>query len=114
MMVAPLKDNNFNKSKSDLKLIEANAFGIPIACQNLCTYKDAPFKFDTGEEMIEKVKEVLSKKGRYMNLSAKGRAAANTRWLENPENIQCYQELFTLPHGDAKRVRLNEINNIKI
>jgi glycosyltransferase involved in cell wall biosynthesis len=112
MMVAPLKDNNFNRSKSDLKLIEANAFGIPIACQNLCTYEDAPFKFDSGEEMMEVVRDVLSKKGRYMNISAKARATANNRWLENPENLQCYNELFTLPHGDKGRVRLNEINGI--
>jgi glycosyltransferase involved in cell wall biosynthesis len=114
MMVAPLKDNNFNKSKSDLKLIEANAFGIPIACQNLCTYEDAPFKFDTGSEMIEIVDEVLAKKGRYMNLSAKARATANTRWLENAENLQCYTELFTKPYGDKERVRLNEINGITL
>lgn len=112
MMVAPLKDNNFNKSKSDLKLIEANAFGIPIACQNLCTYEDAPFKFDTGEEMIESVRDVLSKKGRYMNISAKGRSAANSRWLENPENLQCYVELMTKPYADKGRERLNSINAI--
>jgi hypothetical protein len=114
MMVAPLKDSNFNKSKSDLKLIEANAFGIPIACQNLCTYEDAPFKFDTGEEMIKVISDVLSKKGRYMNLSAKARATANTRWLENPENLQCYTELFLHPFGSKERTRLNEINGITV
>lgn len=112
MMVAPLKDNNFNKSKSDLKLIEANAFGIPIACQDLCTYEDAPFKFKTGDEMIKVCRDVLSKKGRYMNLSSKARSAANTRWLENPENLDCYSELFTLPYGHKNRVRLNQINGI--
>jgi glycosyltransferase involved in cell wall biosynthesis len=114
MMVAPLKNSNFNKSKSDLKLIEANAFGIPIACQNLCTYEDAPFKFDTGEQMIEIIDDVLSKKGRYMNLSAKARAQANTRWLENPENFACYVELMTKPYGDSGRTRLNELNGITI
>ena len=31
MMVAPLQDNIFNRSKSDLKYIEASAFGLPIA-----------------------------------------------------------------------------------
>lgn len=112
MMVAPLKNNNFNKSKSDLKLVESNSFGIPIACQNLCTYEDAPFKFDTGEEMIEVIDDVLSKKGRYMNLSAKARATANTRWLENPENIKCYQEMILHPYGDPQRERLNLINGI--
>lgn len=114
MMVAPLQDNNFNKSKSDLKLIEANAFGLPIACQNLCTYEDAPFKFNTGEEMIEVIKDVLSKKGRYMNLSAKARSAANSRWLENEENLKCYVELLTLPYADKGRTRLNEINGITV
>jgi len=112
MMVAPLQNNNFNKSKSDLKLVEANAFGIPIACQNLCTYENAQFKFDTGKEMIEKIDDVLSKKGRYMNLSAKARSDANGRWLENPENIGCYNELFTFPYGDPRRVLLNKINGI--
>jgi glycosyltransferase involved in cell wall biosynthesis len=112
MMVAPLQDSNFNRSKSDLKLIEANAFGIPIACQDMCTYEDAPFKFKTGQEMIEVIDDVLSKKGRYMNISAKARAQANTRWLENPENLACYVELMTLPYGDKKRTRLNEINGI--
>jgi len=114
MMVAPLQDSNFNKSKSDLKLVEANAFGLPIACQNLCTYEDAPFKFNTGQEMIEVINEVLSKKGRYMNLSAKARAAANSRWLENSENIGCYKELMTLPYGDKGRERLNFINGITV
>ena len=112
MMVAPLQDSNFNKSKSDLKLIEANAFGIPIACQDLCTYENAPFKFKTGEEMVEVVREVLSKKGRYMNLSAKARASANTRWLENEENLKCYVELFSHPWSSKERTRINEINKI--
>jgi hypothetical protein len=112
MMVAPLQDNNFNKSKSDLKLIEANALGIPIACQDIVTYEDAPFKFKTGQEMVEVMDDVLSKKGRYMNISAKARAQANTRWLENEENLACYRELMTLPYGHKDRVRLNELNNI--
>ena len=112
MLVAPLQDNNFNKSKSDLKLIEANSFGLPIACQDLCTYEDAQFKFKTGEEMLTMIDDVLSKKGRYMNLCAKGRKDADTRWLENQENIQCYYELFSHPYGDPKRTRLNRINGL--
>ena len=112
MMVAPLQNNNFNKSKSDLKLVEANCFGLPIACQNLCTYENAKFKFDTGEEMISAIDDVLSKKGRYMNISAKARNDANDRWMENDNNIGCYGELFSHPYGDPKRIQLNKINGI--
>jgi hypothetical protein len=112
MLVAPLQNNNFNKSKSDLKLIEANAFGLPIACQDLCTYENASFKFNTGNEMISIIDDVLSKKGRYMNISAKARNDANKRWLENDENISCYSELFSHPYGDPMRKTLNSINGI--
>jgi len=114
MIVAPLQDNNFNKSKSDLKWIEANCLGLPIACQDLSTYKDAEFKFKTGEEMVDIIKDVLSKKGRYMNICAAARKNADKRWLENEENLACYKELFTLPYGSPERVRLNEINKIKV
>jgi len=112
MLVAPLQDNNFNKSKSDLKFIEANCYGLPIACQNLVTYKDAPYKFDTGDEMISLVEEVLSTKGKYMNASAKARRTAEARWLENEDNINKYVELFTLPYGHPERKLLNTINGI--
>lgn len=111
-MVAPLQDNTFNKSKSDLKWVEANCFGIPIACQDLCTYKDAEFRFKTGEEMIACVDDILSKKGRYMNLSAAARKNANARWLENDDNLKCYQELFTTPYGSPERKFLNKYNGI--
>jgi hypothetical protein len=47
-----------------------------------------------------------------MNLSAKARAQANTRWLENPENLSAYVELMTLPYGDKNRKKLNELNGI--
>jgi glycosyltransferase involved in cell wall biosynthesis len=112
MLVAPLQNNNFNKSKSDLKLVEANAFGLPIACQDLCTYENAQFKFNTGEEMIAQIDDVLSKKGRYMNISAKARRDANSRWLENDDNIHCYTELFNHPYAHKERRRLNAINGI--
>lgn len=113
MMVAPLQNNNFNKSKSDLKWIEANCFGLPIACQDLCTYKDAEFKFNTGEEMVAQIRDVLSKKGRYMNICAASRKQADQRWLETPENLECYYELFNHAYGAPERKRLNAINGIK-
>ena len=112
MMVAPLQNNTFNKSKSDLKWIEANCLGLPIACQDLCTYSDAEFKFNTGPEMVSIIRDVLSKKGRYMNICATARKQADQRWLENDDNIGCYKELFLHPYGSKERVLLNKINGI--
>jgi len=112
MMVAPLQNNTFNKAKSDLKYIEACCYGLPIACQDLVTYSNAPIKFNTGDEMIGCIEETLSKKGKYMNMCAKYRKVAEDRWLENEDNVNKYVELYTLPYGHPNRKLLNKINNI--
>ena len=35
---AALQDNNFNRAKSNIKLLEAAALGIPCVCPDMCTY----------------------------------------------------------------------------
>ena len=103
VMIAPLHNNNFNKAKSDLKWIEGCALGLPTICQNLCTYTDAQFKFNTGEEMVDQIDAVMSDKTSYMKTVRKGRMVAETRWLENPDNIGKYVELYTTKYGSASR-----------
>lgn len=110
MMVAPLQDNVFNKSKSDLKYIEACAFGLPIACQDLCTYKNAPIKFKTGEEMVDQIDTTLKDTKTYKSISKKARQYADTRWLEIDNNIDCYLELYTTPYGSSDRECLAQFN----
>lgn len=112
MLVAPLQGNTFNKAKSDLKYIEACCFGLPIACQDLVTYQDAPIKFKTGDEMVDCIDEALAKKGKYMNACAKYRKVAEGRWLENEDNINKYTELYTHPYGSSERKLINSINGL--
>ena len=103
-MVAPLQNNIFNKSKSDLKYCEASCFGLPIVCQDLCTYANAPYKFDTGEEMVDQLKYILKSRNRYMNVSDRARKYAETRWLE--DHIDKHTELYTVPLDSGKREHL--------
>ncbi|MGA1048149.1 MAG: glycosyltransferase, partial [Minisyncoccia bacterium] len=110
MCVAPLQDNNFNKAKSDLKYIEACAFGLPIACQDIDTYKNAPIKFNSGEEMIARVRETLKDSQKYKNNSRKWYQVAQERFLENDKNLDCFLELFRLGYGDPGRVQLGKYN----
>ena len=110
MIVAPLQDNTFNKAKSDLKYIEACALGLPIACQDLCTYENAPIKFKTGDEMIAQIEYTLQDRKRYKALCRKGRQYADTRWLEDDKNIDCYTELYQYHVGNPKRVNLSRYN----
>lgn len=110
MMVAPLQDNTFNKSKSDIKYIEACAFGLPVACQDLCTYKDAEIKFKTGDEMLYQIENELRRAGHYKNSSHKRRRVAEERFIENEDNINCYTELFFTPYGSPNRKLLAKYN----
>lgn len=110
MSVAPLQNNNFNKAKSDLKYIEGCCYGIPVACQDLCTYKDADIKFNTGEEMIACIEKELSKAGHYKNQAIQRRKVAEKRFLELDENIDSYLELYSFPYNDARRVNIKRYN----
>ena len=110
MMVAPLQNNNFNKAKSDLKYIESSAFGLPIACQDLCTYANAPIKFNTGSEMVDQIVATLKDSDKYKSICKKARQYADTRWLETDSNIDCYMELYTTPFGDKSRKNLSRYN----
>ena len=110
MIVAPLQDSTFNRAKSDLKYIEACALGLPIACQDLCTYENAPIKFRTGDEMIDQIESTLRDRKRYKSLCKKASQYADTRWLEDDRNIDCYTELYQYGVGDPKRINLSRYN----
>ena len=110
MIVAPLQNNTFNKAKSDLKYIEACALGLPIACQDLCTYENAPIKFTTGDEMIDQINNTLKDRKRYKSICKKASQYAETRWLEDDKNIDCYLELYQYAVNDPKRINIGRYN----
>ena len=105
MLIAPLVDNTFNKAKSDLKYAEACCYGIPIACQDLPTYSNAPVRFKTGPEMIDQIRKMLKSRNAYMKMSDEMRSKAENRWLE--KNIAKYVDLYTIPL-DGPRTNLTE------
>jgi hypothetical protein len=109
MFVAPLADNTFNKAKSDLKYIEACCYGVPIACQDLCTYGDAPYRFKTGDEMVDQIKRLVGNYTKYREASKASYKVANTRWLESDANIDKYAELYTHPYKSPKRININSL-----
>lgn len=107
LLLAPLMDNNFNKSKSDIKFIEGAALGIPCMCQDLVTYQDAPdfLKFTNSDDLDEKVDRILNWKNRskYYKLVPELRKLGESRFLERPENIGAFMESLNTPFGDPSR-----------
>jgi hypothetical protein len=112
MTVAPLQDNAFNKAKSDLKYIEACAYGLPAACQNICTYEHAEIKFNNGDQMLDCIEKEMKSGWDYKKNAPKRRAIAEDRFLELDRNLACYEELFLTPFGDPSRVNLARYNKV--
>lgn len=109
VLIAPLQDNVFNRAKSDLKYIEACCYGIPVVCQDICTYENAPYRFTTGDELIDQIRAVTKSYSKYGKISREGRAVAETRWLELDENIDKYAELYKHPFKSAERKNINSL-----
>ena len=107
---APLENNNFNKAKSDIKLLESGALGMPCVAQNLCTYAKADLKFDKGCDLIEKLDYMLKDEGRYMEYSKKARAYTESMWLENEENWMKRFEATFYKMGDPRRKYILDTN----
>ena len=114
LMVAPLEDNNFNKSKSDIKFIEACTLGIPCLCQDMETYSTAPaaLRFKTVEEFAAKVEGILSWKNRsdYYKNSYKLKHIGDQRILELDQNIGAHLEALNTPFGSPDRKLLEKWN----
>jgi hypothetical protein len=62
--------------------------------------------------MVDQIDNLMSDKTKFMKAVRKGRAEAETRWLEHPDNLGKYLELYTLPHGHPDRKLLNKLNGI--
>lgn len=107
LFIAPLQDNNFNKSKSDIKFVEAACLGIPALCQDLVTYECAPdfLRFTTGDDLEAKVEKILNWKNRskYYSLVSDLRKFGETRFLEREENIGGFLEIMDTPYGSSQR-----------
>ena len=107
---AALEDNNFNRAKSNIKLLEAGALGVPCVCPDMVTYKDAFLKYKTGEEFIDQVKYALKDQSRYVDLCKKSRSFAEGHWLEDEKNIGKHQEAYFTAYGSSERKYLLETN----
>ena len=107
---AALQDNNFNKAKSNIKLIESGALGIPCVCPDMVTYKDAFLKYKTGDEFIDQIKYALKDQTRYADLCKKSRTHSEKYWLEDEKNLGKHYEAYFTPYGSPERKYLKECN----
>jgi len=104
VLVAPLQDNIFNRCKSNIKLIESWALGIPVIAQNLPLYsKYTDLTFNDGNDLQNRIDDVLRDEETYMDIISHNKYivdygdthAPNGWWLE--KNSTKWTKLFMLP-----------------
>ena len=100
---ASLQDNNFNRCKSNIKLIEAGAIGLPCVCPDMVTYKDAFLKYKTGDEFIDCLKTALKNQSVYASHCKKAREHAEKFWLDSEQNLMKHYETYFTPFGSSER-----------
>ena len=77
------------------------------------TYKEAPdfLKFKTGDDLEQKLEDVLKKKSSYYSNVDMFRNIGAKRFLERPENIGCHLEALNTPYGSPERKYLKRWNS---
>lgn len=98
---APLQDNVFNRSKSNIKIIESGGIGLPGAFQDMCTYDIADYKFKSGDDLISQLEEITSDFDKYMQASDKSRKFVESMWLE--DHIDEYEAMYFTDWGSEDR-----------
>lgn len=99
--IAPLNDNIFNHAKANIKVTESGILGIPCVSQNLQCYKDNPWKFDNGKQMIQQIRNILKDKKTYEQACKDARTYAEDHFIENHMDEAIL--IYTTDFDDPKR-----------
>lgn len=101
--IAPLQNNNFSRSKADIKLTESGMQGIPCVAQNLECYNSNGWKylFDTPKQMYNIIDSILKDEQSYINASTYARKYAEDYILQ--DHLEEHMLIYTTEYGDSKR-----------
>lgn len=102
--VAPLKGNNFSRSKANIKLTEAGAQGIPCIAQNLECYNSDGWKylFHNSDDMFSVIDSIVESEESYMQASDFSREYAMKYLIR--DHLDEYLLLYTTEYGNPKRM----------
>lgn len=71
IMLAPLEDIPFNRSKSNIKALESCALGVPLISTNIDPYENLECSVDTTEEFISLIEELSGDEDRRYDVWSK-------------------------------------------
>ena len=118
-IVAPLQDNIFNRCKSNIKLLESWAIGIPCIAQDLeCYNKYTDYVFKDVNGLQNQLDRVFKTKEGYEKIIRANRDiidfgdsnSSNGWWIE--KNLRKWIDIYTLPQR-TMNVNLENIRDWK-
>jgi hypothetical protein len=103
LMYAPLMDNDFNRSKANIKLTEAGALKMPCVAQDIdCYNRDGyPFLFKTGQEMFDQFEAILKDEQSFRQAVEDVSEYTDKYWLGS--HLNEWTNIYTTSYGDPKR-----------
>jgi glycosyltransferase involved in cell wall biosynthesis len=103
--VAPLEDTLFNRSKSDLKVVEYGAVGIPVVASKVAPYEASVRSGKTGflagsaKDWLKELRRLVTDAGARTELGSAGRRFAETRFIGRDANIALWERAYLLDAG---------------
>lgn len=99
--LCPIKDNIFNLAKSDLKVLEYTALGLPCVSSSIGSGL-GPYDLIDGictvenkvDDWYNAIKNLLENETDRENHMKAARVELNSRWLEDKNNIQKYLDVY--------------------
>jgi len=101
IILAPMTDNLFNAAKSNIRILEASYYGIPIVASNKYTYKESITQFDNGllcdtpEDWVNNLSILIEseEKREIMGINAKKYADSMTIEDNYMKYVDTYKEI---------------------
>lgn len=99
--LCPIKDTVFNYAKSDLKVLEYTALGLPFVSSSIGNGL-GPYDLINGINCVENdadvwynaIKEMLNDETKREGYMKAAQDELDNRWLEDPKNIQKYLDVY--------------------
>jgi len=111
LAVTSLYNCDFNKAKSNIKLLEFGALGIPAVLEDIEPYKKSPCKFSNFDELEQQVDRLIKDgKFRYNVIAQQRNFVERSFWLE--DNLDQWCDLYQGKFEKLQAMTENEMTKL--